>query len=196
MPRTIIQVDDKSDRLSKEDWVAAALDALAAGGVTNVRIEVIAKSINVTKGSFYWHFKNRTALLTEMLRSWQHERTSAIGKMLRSRDSDARTRIAFLLRLASADRDDVPGGRIEQAIREWAHSSELARQALVRVDEERLSILTDLYCELGLPRQTGAAYAFLALSFLVGSNTIHREIGLQAVRTQREICMGLLFPNA
>lgn len=196
MARTATLVDDKSERLSKGDWIVAALEALASGGVSNVRIELIAKSLSVTKGSFYWHFKDRTALLTEMLRSWQHDRTSAIGDLLRIRDSDARTRIAFLLRLASADRDDVPGGRIEQAIRDWAHSSEIARQALIHVDEERLSILTDLYCELGLPRQAGAAHAFLALSFLVGSNTIHREMGLQAVKNQREVCLGLLVPNA
>lgn len=44
---------------SRESWVAAGLQALVEGGVEAVAVEPIAKTLGVTKASFYWHFESR-----------------------------------------------------------------------------------------------------------------------------------------
>ncbi|CAN5274251.1 TetR/AcrR family transcriptional regulator [soil metagenome] len=184
---------DQSERLSKHDWIVAALQEVGNGGVAQVRIEVLARVLGVTKGSFYWHFKDRDALLGEMLRFWQQSLTSEVGRFVRTKIETPRERLSYLLGLASEDRSDVPGGTTEHALREWARSSELARHAISDVDSERLTIIAEIYRDMGMSKSRAAAAALLALSHLIGVNVIHRDVGLQAFRAQREVCLEFLL---
>jgi AcrR family transcriptional regulator len=59
--------------LGREDWLHAARLALLRGGVEQVRVEKLARGLNITKGSFYWHFKDREELLELLLREWEDE---------------------------------------------------------------------------------------------------------------------------
>ena len=65
----------EQDRLDREDWVNAAFERLGAGGVEAVRVEPLAKDLGVTKGSFYWHFRDREALLDAVLEAWEARET-------------------------------------------------------------------------------------------------------------------------
>src|SRR5437763_15488297 len=69
---------EKPARLDAEAWIAAAFDALAEGGIDAVRVEPLAKALDITKGSFYWHFADRHALLDAMLAAWTDGRVTAI----------------------------------------------------------------------------------------------------------------------
>ena len=69
---------EKPVRLDAEAWIGAAFDALADGGIDAVRVEPLAKALDITKGSFYWHFADRRALLDAMLGSWAEGRIAAI----------------------------------------------------------------------------------------------------------------------
>jgi AcrR family transcriptional regulator len=62
---------DKPSRLSAEDWAVAALDVIAETGLASVAVEPLAKRLGVTKGSFYWHFPSREALLIAALERWE-----------------------------------------------------------------------------------------------------------------------------
>lgn len=59
-----------SESLTRDDWIAAAWDMLGDGGIDGVRVEPLAKKLGVTKGSFYWHFKDRQTLLDALLDRW------------------------------------------------------------------------------------------------------------------------------
>src|SRR5215469_649514 len=65
-------------RLTREDWVSAALGAIATGGLAAVGVEPLATSLGATKGSFYWHFKNRDALLEAAIERWERETTTDV----------------------------------------------------------------------------------------------------------------------
>ena len=70
------------ERLSREDWIAAALAALTAGGPAAVAVEPLAARLGVTKGSFYWHFGGRDELLVAVLARWELESTDdLIGEL-------------------------------------------------------------------------------------------------------------------
>ncbi|MFP5354956.1 MAG: TetR family transcriptional regulator [Gemmatimonadota bacterium] len=56
--------------VSRDQWLEAAVAALAEGGVAAVRVEVLAARLGVTKGSFHWHFRDRAALLEGLLALW------------------------------------------------------------------------------------------------------------------------------
>lgn len=55
---------------SRDDWVDAAWKLLGEAGVDGVRVEALARKLGVTKGSFYWHFKNRQALIDALFDRW------------------------------------------------------------------------------------------------------------------------------
>ncbi len=60
-----------SARIDGNAWIQAALSILAERGISGVRVETLAKQLGVTKGSFYWHFKDRDALFDALLDSWR-----------------------------------------------------------------------------------------------------------------------------
>ncbi|HXD37565.1 MAG TPA: helix-turn-helix domain-containing protein, partial [Rhodanobacter sp.] len=59
------------NRLSAEDWELAALQLIAEQGVGALAVEALARRLGVTKGSFYWHFRTREALLQAALERWE-----------------------------------------------------------------------------------------------------------------------------
>lgn len=61
----------------RAQWVAAGLESLRQGGVGAVRVERLAARLGITKGSFYWHFRNRGDLLDALLEYWAREMTDA-----------------------------------------------------------------------------------------------------------------------
>src|SRR5690606_23931217 len=65
-------------QLSPGDWVEAALEVLVDKSIDSVRVDVLAKGLNVTRGSFYWHFKDRDALLRQLLTTWRNTMTEQL----------------------------------------------------------------------------------------------------------------------
>src|SRR5690606_27695040 len=73
---------ERNSRLSAEDWAQAALDLIAEQGVAAVAVEPLARRLGVTKGSFYWHFPSRDALLQAALERWESfEQQSVFGTL-------------------------------------------------------------------------------------------------------------------
>ena len=73
---------ERSWRLSAEDWAQAALDLIAEQGVAAVAVEPLARRLGVTKGSFYWHFPSRDALLSAALERWEAvEQETVFGQL-------------------------------------------------------------------------------------------------------------------
>ncbi len=117
----------KTARLSKNIWLKHTLGKIGDVGVAAIQIESLARELKVTKGSFYWHFKDRDSLLSETLKYWYNSATIAIG-LAGKRDFNApRDRLRYFFTLALNKGPDVPGGPIEQALREWARVSDIYR---------------------------------------------------------------------
>src|SRR3954451_16486670 len=88
----------RHSRLSADDWAQAALDMVAEQGVGAVAVEPLARRLGVTKGSFYWHFPSRDALLQAALERWEAiEQESVFGSLEAVPDPRARLRELFLL---------------------------------------------------------------------------------------------------
>lgn len=58
-------------RLSASDWIDAAIDVLAARGLSAIAVEPLAIELGVTKGSFYAHFDTRDDLIVAVLGRWE-----------------------------------------------------------------------------------------------------------------------------
>ena len=89
---------ERTSRLSAEDWAQAALDQIAEQGVASVAVEPLARRLGVTKGSFYWHFPSREALLVAALERWEKvEQETVFGSLEPIPDPRERLRALFQL---------------------------------------------------------------------------------------------------
>jgi AcrR family transcriptional regulator len=131
-------------RISKEEWVTTALDLLAQRGIAFVQVEPIAKSLKITKGSFYHHFKNRSDLHLQMLEYWENRQLAFLEelKLASYADPEEKLKALFLFILKKDVRHDI-------AVRHWSVSHEKARQSINRVDKERLKYCESIFEEMG-----------------------------------------------
>jgi AcrR family transcriptional regulator len=149
-------------RLSKVNWESAALDAMAESGLAGVAIEPLARRLGVTKGSFYWHFSDRDALLAAALEHWEKGYTENVIVALEG-VRDPRARLARLIgRVLGGGQAD----RIHIALASSKHR--LVRKAVARVTRRRLAYLESCYVELGQSRREAKRSALLAYAVYVG----------------------------
>ena len=151
------------------DWAEAALEALALGGLAAVAVEPLAKALGTTKGSFYWHFVDRNALLEATLGLWEARDTDRVISAI-DESQDVATRLRNLLGLAFSSVLDGSGqgpGTVELALQANA-SHPLVAPTLDRVTKRRLALLTRLFTELGMPRARARDRGLLAYTAFLG----------------------------
>ncbi|HET9654996.1 MAG TPA: TetR/AcrR family transcriptional regulator [Kineosporiaceae bacterium] len=149
--------------LTPDDWAMAALDALARGGVAAVSIEALARELGATRGSFYWHFPNRDAVLTAALHLWERRATDEIIAAA-EREPDPRRRLRRLLHDAVTV-DPVPG--LEPSIAAHAGHPAVA-PVLRRVTTRRIDFLARCYAGLGATPALARRQAVLAYAAYLG----------------------------
>lgn len=132
-------------RLSADDWSGAALDALAEGGLPAVAVEPIAVRLGTTKGSFYWHFRSRDALVDAALARWEQDTDKAIAEL--DRIADPAVRMRTLLEVSMTDPADAA---ISFNLISAADDPRIAETAR-RVSERRLGYMQAILEELGTP---------------------------------------------
>jgi AcrR family transcriptional regulator len=162
-------------KLGRQDWVKEGLAVLGERGVEAVRVEPLAKRMKVTKGSFYWHFKDRNDLLDAILAEWVKIDTHSIIERVNQLNADPKTKLLYLFELAIADNGLTPGledGSIENAIRAWAMTEPTVATVIAQVDQQRLDYTQNLFSELGFSEAEALARARLAYYSLVGEFTI------------------------
>jgi len=159
----------KRESLTPADWAEAALEALARGGLAAVAVEPLAKALETTKGSFYWHFADRNALLEATLTLWELRDTDRVIAAI-DESQDVLTRLRNLLRLAFTSVHDGSAGAVgtvELALQASTSHPPVAT-ALLRVTERRLTALTRLYTELGLSKARARDRGLLAYTAFLG----------------------------
>ena len=163
-------------RLSREDWIAAALDALAEGGLPALAIDRLARRVGATRGSFYWHFRDRAELVEATLETWERENTS---EMLP--DAEAIADPAERLRSVIAEVYEQPVDAIELALA-GAVGDPAVDHVVARVTRTRVDFLKRIFLDLGLPEADAAARAWLAYGFYLGHHQLATVPGLDPVR--------------
>jgi len=156
-------------QLTAGDWIKAAFRALSTGGVQAIRAEAIARDINTTKGSFYWHFRDVPALKSAMLDHWRHHATEEIIAANTGGAADPETRLHHLIAQVTDGRGTAYGGvRTEAAMREWARVDRDVAKAVREVDQRRLAYLQSIASDLGYDEDGSAKAAQLLYAGLIG----------------------------
>jgi AcrR family transcriptional regulator len=155
-------------RTPRRAWIDAALQALSTGGHEAVRVEALAASLGVSKGGFYWHFKDRPALLGEVLDSWEKAVVEDVIAQVESQPAEPRAKLAQLFALAPSVDFEV-----ELAIRDWSRRDARVATRLRRIDTKRMAYLRSLFGQLCAGEDEVEARSMLAYSLFVGSYFIN-----------------------
>jgi AcrR family transcriptional regulator len=157
----------RPDRLGPDDWTRAALGAIAEKGVANVSIERLARELGATKGSFYWHFADRPALIAAALDRWERDYTDRIITKLADLDGP-REQLRALLETAFVD---DPGVLIDANLLAEADDP-VVGEALERVARKRLAFVDEIFARLERPG--GSDRALLAFTAYLGLAQLRR----------------------
>lgn len=144
----------KEATLERGDWVRAGLELLGAKGLDSVRVEMLAKRLRISKGSFYWHFKDREDLLDAMLDSWEKQQSdweTEQGGLAQN----AAEKWARLLEVVS--RPEY--GQLDLAIFSWAREDEKVRRRVSEVEKRRVAYLTRIFREVGFNSRQAEEWA-------------------------------------
>ena len=148
----------------KPQWLRAGLEALRKGGVAALRVERLAADLGMTKGSFYWHFRDRGALLDALLEFWSREMTDAEFERIRT----LRAGLAARLLALAQDVLEKGMGRYDPAIRGWARTDRKVAAAVAQVDRRRMRALGGFFEEGGFSAAEARTRARLFYTFLLG----------------------------
>jgi AcrR family transcriptional regulator len=191
MPRTASS--NTSDTPSKtqltpDDWIRAAAEVLVDKSVDAVRVEVLSKNLGVTRGSFYWHFKDRDDLLRQLLVWWRDTATEQIIDRFEKRNIKPRELLRDLLLLPFHGEAAKVAAATELAIRGWARRDDMARQVLDEVDSKRLSYIAQCFSALGFDIGEARMRAFALYSYELAESLLSSH-GTEKQKEERRAFM-------
>lgn len=178
--------------LTPDTWIEAATEVLVDQGIDHVRVDLLAQRLGVTRGSFYWHFKDREDLLRRVLQAWRETATENLTARLESAHEDPLEQLRDVLSLPFRGRAAARAARIELAIRAWARRDQMARFAVDEADSSRIGYIAQLFSALGFPVLEARSRAFLLYGYIVSESQMP-TLGSKAQKDERRRFAERLF---
>jgi AcrR family transcriptional regulator len=162
----------KSERttLSAADWERAALDLIAELGMQALAIEPLARRMGITKGSFYWHFSSREALLERALLRWEEHDSRNLNASLGEIDHPRDRLISFFRRVG---KEKLTHEVFSELCSAAAHPQ--VEPVLERVANRRMAHLSVAYEELGMAADKARHQARLTYSVYLGFLQLQKQ---------------------
>jgi AcrR family transcriptional regulator len=107
-----------------------------------VRVEVLARDLGVSKGGFYWHFRDRNDLLERLLARWEDGELQWLNA---EAGAEAATRWAnFIERTSEPERM-----RLEIALRAWARGDERVARRVLAIENRKGRLIAEVLRDIG-----------------------------------------------
>ncbi len=160
--------------LTKRDWLQAGFRALTQYGPSALKAEPLAKSLKVSKGSFYWHFKDIADFKAAMIQHWQQSATADIISQIKAGTSKPELQLRALIAASTAlPHSNYGGPASESAIRDWARYEATIAKTITEIDQKRLAFTASLFEKYGQKKTQAHQSARLLYSALIGLDTLH-----------------------
>ena len=168
----------RTKRVSKSEWLEAALEVLEREGVDAVRVQRLARKLQISKSGFYWHFKDH----------WMHEYTEVVSENELLASLEPLERLYQITRMI--DRHNL--GKYDVVIRAWAKTDPLAKAAADRVTKTRLDFLRKIFRELGFDRDQVEMRAVLFVVYHSWERTMFEGMSDRKRESLRKLRLELL----
>ena len=175
--------------IRRDDWIDAAWNILGDSGVEGIRIEQLALQLGVTKGSFYWHFKNRQGLVDAMIERWlgmrEEERPGSV-----SAEESPSDRMWNVI-----ERGITRGTRGQAAaLRLWAQRHPEVEKRIALADDFRRQFFIDQLKALGHNNKTAEIRAEVYISVITAeflhSGSREEDERLKIARSKHDMLIG------
>lgn len=150
-----------------ETWIEIGLQTLKNEGLNKFSVEAIARQVGVTKGSFYWHFKDREQFFKAIVDYWLEKQQQIVEDFAQKSFSDAKQQlwdVMHFMLTKNADHD--------VAMRSWVQHYDYAQKAVKQVDKLRLNYLETLFKQIGLNKDHAKLRAQMLYFYQIGEYTI------------------------
>ncbi|WP_406645652.1 TetR/AcrR family transcriptional regulator [Aliisedimentitalea scapharcae] len=147
-------------------WLNAACELLTEAGVEAVKVMPLAKRLGVSRTSFYWHFRDRDALLEALFQRWEQKNT---GNLVARTQAPADNICEAVFNLFDCWLDDTLfDARLDLAIRNWARNDKDMQQRLDRSDDQRKQALVDMFVRHGFDPRDAEVRTMTAIYVQIG----------------------------
>jgi AcrR family transcriptional regulator len=156
-----------NDRLTKSDWIRHGLRTLATAGANALKVGPMSTTLKVSRGSFYWHFRDIADFRAQLLQSWQERSTDQVIEELETQKAEP-GRLKHLMTQALSVRRDL-----DRAIRSWAAEDEDVARIVATVDDRRVAYIAKMLVAAGvesrraLPRAAFMYWAYLGQTMVM-----------------------------
>jgi AcrR family transcriptional regulator len=169
---------DGARPLSRADWLGGALTLLVDEGIDAVRITRLAEALAVSRGSFYWHFRDRSDLLDGLVAVWRAKNTAAVLDAVNGAESLTDGIFRLFDAWLDPDRFDP---RLDLAMRDWARRTADIRAAVDGADRARVDAITGLFRRFGY----GLPEAFIRARILYFTQVGYYALGVDEPLAER-----------
>ncbi len=141
-------------KITPEEWLETAKQALIQDGVAGVKVDRLAKTLGVTRGGFYHHFKNQQDIIDRLVQHWVDTNDMLPPLEGVSTATEAADKLHELVQRVVLEEDF--SSSFDLAIREWARIDEQIKKTVDRVDAGRIRRLKKLFLALGCDEEEAA----------------------------------------
>ncbi len=176
---TLVYGRAMNDRLTKSDWIKHGLRTLANEGANALKVGPMSTKLKVSRGSFYWHFRDIADFRSQLLQSWQERTTDQVIEELEAEKAEPGRLKHLMKRALNVKRD------LDRAIRSWAAEDEDVAKIVATVDDRRVAYLAKMLVAAGvesrraLPRAVFMYWAYLGQTMVM--DTRHSSISPVAI---------------
>jgi AcrR family transcriptional regulator len=152
----------KASPLQPDDWIRAAFARLAGDGIEAVRIELLARDLGVSKGSFYWHFQDREELLAKTFDRWEKDENDWLDETVITPKAAARW-ARFVHHCT-----DLQLARLESAMRTWSRRDDRIAARISSIEKKRTAHIASVLRAIGFVAPVAESWAEMALLVYLG----------------------------
>lgn len=141
----MINIKRKGYRVDKELWLRTALETVAHTNSDKISIDALANKLNVTKGSFYHHFKSRQDLVDQIIEYWVQRFNAYVIETVSAIEGSGEEKLLALMKLVNQEGLNL----YDTTLRAWAAKDSKIAAKILEVDLDRYKLLKSLFSEMG-----------------------------------------------
>lgn len=161
---------DGTTRMSMQDWLDLAIRTLVDDGIDQVKIQVMAKKLGVSRSSFYWFFESLEDLHRQILEFWLSKNTDPVVKYATRPAPNINCAILNIFECWIDDHLFNP--QLDIAVRIWARHEPSVREVIKEADRRRIEALTAMYRRYGYEGEDAFIRARVLYFMQIGHYTL------------------------
>lgn len=162
--------------MSREEFLRRSLEAVAEKGHAKLRIHELVKQLGVTRGSFYWHFKDRDDFVRALVAYYHQWSTEQVIVEVERVGGDAAQRLKTVMSIVA----EQGLGRHDVVMTSWGVQEPIVAKSFEDANRRRIEFIRSLFVQLGfegqeLETRTLAFVGYMRMVHTAGEPDVSQE---------------------